>query len=268
MASNKIPTSRIHLPKIFQFAFVTIFLSACVAIDPQVDGTEPLDHSSFDLMLRKYVDEEGFVDYKRWQQNRKDLSAYLENLTTNPPNDKRWSREEKLAYWINLYNAFTIDLILEYYPVKSIKDIGSSIQVPFVNTPWDIKLIVIGKEKYDLNNIEHNILRKIFNEPRIHFAINCASYSCPKLRREAFTAEKLEEQLEEQAREFLNDPKRNNITEEKAEVSKIFQWFGGDFKKETSLAEFINPYVPATLTKATDITFMDYDWSLNDQSDF
>jgi hypothetical protein len=144
-------------------------------------------------------------------------------LVNNPPDKKEWSESAQLAYWINVYNAFTIKLIIDHYPVESIKDIGSKIQVPFINSPWDIKLIEIEGKKYDLNNVEHSILRKDFEEPRIHFAIVCASFSCPKLRREAFTAEKLEEQLQEQAVDFINDPAKNSISKNKAEVSKIFQ---------------------------------------------
>ena len=218
--------------KFFFFAAVALLLSGCSALDPQQANTQPVSHEVFDGLLKKHVDAMGLVSYTGFQKDRELLDQYLKLLTTNPPNDQYWTEPEKMAYWINLYNAFTIDLILGYYPVESIKDIGAKVQVPFVNTPWDIKFIEIAGEKYDLNNIEHNILRKIFEEPRIHFAINCASMSCPRLRREAYSGDKLDQQLQEQAIEFMNDPGRNQITAEKAEVSKIFQWFGGDFTKK------------------------------------
>ncbi len=239
-------------------------ISSCSAMDPQAKDTRPVSHAILDSLLKKHVSSDGLVDYASWAKDRDRLQQYLELLVTNPPNDQAWNRNDKLAYWINLYNAFTIDLILEYYPIKSIKDIGSNIQIPFVNTPWDIKLIEINGKKYDLNNVEHNILRKIFDEPRIHFAINCASISCPRLRREAYTGERLERQLQEQTVEFLTDPSRNEISSDKAEISKIFQWFGGDFKKESTLAQFLDTYVPAALSEQTDISFKDYDWSLNE----
>jgi hypothetical protein len=125
-------------------------------------------------------------------------------------------------------------------------------------------LIEIEGKKYDLNNVEHSILRKEFEEPRIHFAIVCASFSCPKLRREAFIAEKLEVQLQEQTVEFINDPAKNSISKNKAEVSKIFSWFKGDFTRNGSLADFINQYAKTKLDKDAKISYMDYDWSLNE----
>jgi hypothetical protein len=148
--------------------------------------------------------------------------------------------------------------------LETIKDIGSSIQVPFVNTPWDIKFIEIGGEKLDLNNIEHGILRKEFDEPRIHFAINCASISCPKLRAEAYTAGKLEHQLNDQAIDFINDPERNRIDGDHIRLSKIFRWFGGDFKKNGSLIDFLNRYSREKIHPAVDIVYLDYNWKLND----
>jgi len=254
-----------YLPCPIYMAFCLILISSCTALDPQVQGTEPVKHELFDSLLKKHVSENGLVNYTSFQEDRALLQSYLNQLTLNPPNDENWTREQKLAYWINLYNAFTIELILEYYPVKSIKDIGASIQVPFVNTPWDIKMIDIGEEQYDLNNIEHNILRKNFDEPRIHFAINCASISCPKLRREAYHAEKIDQQLNEQTREFLNDPSKNKINSEVAEISKIFKWFGGDFEKETTISEYINRYSQYEISKGIDLNYMEYNWSLNEE---
>jgi hypothetical protein len=214
----------------------------------------------------KYVDHDGNVNYAGFQKDSVELNKYLDILAHHAPDKEKWSRENQLAYWINVYNAFTIKLILDHYPVKSIKDIGSLIQIPFINSPWDIKLIEIAGEKYDLNNVEHSILRKEFDEPRIHFAIVCASFSCPKLRMEAYTAEKLETQLQEQAISFINDPIRNKISKKEAELSKIFSWFKSDFTKNGSLEEFINQYSNTTLDKHSKISFMDYNWALNEMS--
>lgn len=254
-----------------QTIFLTILMAgiffACSSLDPQVRGTRPVSHALFDTLLKKHVKENGLVDYAAWKNDQAQLKQYLDILTLNPPNDNRWTQEEKLAYWINLYNAFTIDLILQYYPVASIKDIGSSIQVPFVNTPWDIKFIDIAGKKYDLNNIEHNIIRKNFNEPRIHFAVNCASISCPKLRREAYTGEKLNHQLDEQTKDFLNDKVRNDISEGQVKVSKLFKWYRGDFVKETSLREFLRKSSGIAIREDRKILYMDYNWSLNEAKD-
>ena len=216
-------------------------------------------------MLQKYVDEEGMVDYKGLKKDRPKFKSYLDMLESNPP-QKSWTRDQKLAYWINAYNAFTLELILEHYPVSSIKDIGATIKIPFVNTPWDIKFINIGDEEYDLNNIEHGIIRKEFDEPRIHFALVCAAVSCPKLQNRAFLPEKLDEQLTKAAKEFLETPSKNQIkNSNQATLSKIFNWYGGDFNNNGTLIEYINQYAPTKLNKGANIDWKDYNWALNEQ---
>lgn len=244
--------------KIFTFVLVI-----CLAAGQSFTAHAQFDHSAFDTLLKTHVDDEGWVDYDGFLKDKETLKKYLEALKANPPKEDSWSDKEQLAYWINAYNAFTIDLVLQHYPVKSIKDIGSKIQIPFVNSPWDIKFIEIDGKKLDLNNIEHSIIRKKFDEPRIHFAVNCASYSCPLLRNEAFTASKLDSQLDEQTRKFINDPKRNKITGKKAQLSKIFSWYGGDFTKNSTLKEFIAKYSDAEVSKSTKISYLNYQWQLN-----
>ena len=220
-------------------------------------------HTAWTMLLEKYVDTNGNVDYKGFKGDGLKLDAYLNSLEANAPNPKKWSTEEQLAYWINAYNAYTIKLIVDNYPVKSIKDIGGSI--PFVNSPWDIKFIEISGDKLDLNNIEHGILRKYFKEPRIHFAVNCASYSCPKLRNEAYEASKLDAQLTDQAKDFLADTKKNKIGDGKSvQLSKLFSWFSGDFKQNgKSVNDFINKYSPVKIKPGADINYLDYNWQLN-----
>ena len=244
--------------------FVLLIINACGTLNPQQAKTKPVSHQLFDELLKRHVTDEGWVNYRGFMADSGQLTQYIELLSNNAPNDSNWSEDDQMAYWINLYNAATIDLVLQYYPVKSIKDIGSSIQVPFVNTPWDIRFIEIAGEKYDLNNIEHNILRKKWEEPRVHFAINCASYSCPKLRTEAYEGDLLQRQLDEQARAFINDDSRNDITEAGASLSKIFDWFGGDFTKKMPLRNFINQYADVKISEKTEITYKDYNWKLND----
>ncbi len=240
------------------------FINACGTLNPQQAKTKPVSHQLFDELLKRYVTDEGLVDYRGFMTDSAQLTEYIDLLSNNAPNDSNWSEDDQIAYWINLYNAATIDLVLQYYPVESIKDIGSSIQVPFVNTPWDIQFIEIAGERYDLNNIEHNILRKKWAEPRIHFAINCASLSCPKLRREAYEGDLLQRQLDEQAREFVNDDFRNDITTTGASLSKLFDWFGGDFRKKMPVRTFVNQYSEIKISEEVEISYKEYDWRLND----
>ena len=226
---------------------------------------KPPSHSIFNKLLFKNVTKDGRVDYKAFTKDSLDLKQYLNILTANPPNEKTWTRHEQMAYWINAYNAFTIKLITKYYPLKSIKDIGSSIQVPFVNTPWDIKFITVGNLKMDLNNIEHGILRKKFNDPRIHMVLVCASKSCPVLLNEAYDALRLDEQLNKQTRVFLEDPKRNKISGVSAQLSMIFNWYSMDLTNDGgSVRDFINSHSTKKITKDTRITYLDYDWNLNE----
>ena len=242
-----------------------IFLSQCGSIQPSQEDTTPISHSLWDNLLHTHVDNDGNVNYEGFLKDREKLTLYLKLISENAPNETYWSKQEQLAYWINAYNAFTIELILMHYPIPSIKEIGSSIQIPFVNTPWDITFIHINGEDYDLNNIEHSILRKNYNEPRIHFAINCASKSCPKLRNEAYTESKLEGQLQEQAMIFINDDQKNTIANDRIEISKIFSWFSGDFEKNGTLIQFLNQYSNVVINEDASITYKNYDWGLNNQ---
>jgi len=240
---------------------LVLFIS-CFVVLFSTDAQKAPSHQQWDKLVKKHVNTAGWVNYKGFKGEKAELDAYLKILTNNPP-QKSWSDNEQKAYWINAYNAFTVSLIVQHYPVKSIKDIGGKIYK--INTPWDIKFINIGGKKYDLNNIEHGILRKKWSDPRIHFAVNCASISCPALRSEAFAAARLDEQLDDAGKVFLRDKSKNKVNPDKAQVSKIFSWFKGDFTKKTSLVEFVNKYSDVKLTANADIDFLDYDWKLNDQ---
>ncbi len=242
--------------------FLMISFFSCRTISGIQTDSKPISHEIFNSLLKKNVNNAGFVNYEAFIKDSVKLNSYLQLIEANYPNEKTWNREEIMAYWINAYNAYTIQLIIRNYPVASIKDIHSG--VAFINSVWDIKFIHIQGETLDLNNIEHNILRKM-EEPRIHFAVNCASYSCPKLLNEAYTAQNLDKQLQQQAEGFINDPSRNKITENSAQVSSIFNWFTGDFTKDGSLKDFINTYSKVKISPETKIEYMDYDWKLNKQ---
>lgn len=247
------------------FILVAVFFISCGNQPPkEAASTKPPSHAAWSELLGKYVSADGKVNYKGFLQDSVALNSYLNSLSNNPPDKSDWSKEEQLAYWINAYNAFTVKLIVDHYPVKSIRDLNPTLYVPLVNTVWHIKFFKIGGVDFNLDEIEHKILRKEFDEPRIHFAIVCASYSCPPLRNESFQAGKIHEQLDDQARIFINDPKRNTITEHDLSLSQIFNWFTRDFTKGSSLIEFLNQYSDIKINEQASIEFRDYDWSLNE----
>lgn len=223
------------------------------------------DHQAWDALLKAHVNDSGWVDYKGFIQDSAKLNAYLKLLSDNPPT-KDWSREEQMAYYINAYNAFTVQIVAQNYPVESIKDIGPNLSIPFVNTVWDIKFVRLGEDYYDLNNLEHKFLRRQFRDPRIHFAIVCASYSCPRLLNEAIVPSRLDAQLDYLAKDFLMDERKNKLAADKLELSKIYNWYGMDFKdKGRSLIDFLNQYSPVKISEDAEIEWREYDWSLNEQ---
>lgn len=230
----------------------------------QIGHCERISHQKWDHLLGKFVSPEGRVDYKSFKAKEILLDSYLSLLAKNSPDEKSWTRIEQLAYWINAYNAFTIKLVLKYYPIKSIKDIGGVIQIPMINTPWDVRFIQIGEERLTLNDIEHQKIRKVFHEPRIHFCIVCASKSCPPLRNEAYQPDSLELQLEDQAKRFLTDSFRNHISQNSLQLSKIFDWYSDDFPKGKYFYTFLNRYLVQKIENSTKIVYLDYDWSLNE----
>lgn len=215
---------------------------------------EAFNHSSWNQLLQKHVSATGKVNYKGFIQDRTALKIYLDELANNLPQES-WTKEDKLAYWINVYNAYTVKLIINNYPTKSIKDIKD---------PWGQRFFKLGKKWYNLNDVEHQILRKM-NEPRIHFAIVCASVSCPNLKNNAFNAIDLEEQLTDATKSFLSDPTKNTIAQNSLKLSKIFKWFTKDFKQNNgSLISFINQYTDQEISANTNISYRNYDWNLNE----
>lgn len=247
----------------FLLIIVSSFTFNSCKISEVKSEARPISHTLWDKLLQQHVTASGKVDYKGFIQDSARLHKYLDLLSRNHPNDKFWSKEERLAYWINAYNAFTVKLIVDHYPVKSIKDIKKGI--PFVNSVWDIKFIQIAEKRYDLNNIEHGIIRARFDDPRIHFAVNCASISCPKLSNRAYIADQLDDQLNAAASSFLSDKSKNQIAEDQLKLSKIFLWYGMDFKKSgKSIIEYINQYAPSKVDESAKVGYLDYDWNLND----
>jgi len=217
----------------------------------KTEAKATISHKTWGDLLKKHVDNKGNVAYHKFKKDEPILASYLNFLANNKPTQSD-SKNKKLAYYINLYNAATVKLILQNYPTKSIKDISS---------PWDKKWVKVGNETLSLGYIEHKILRKM-NEPRIHFAINCASYSCPQLLNTLFTASNMEQLLEKASKNFINDTSRNQFGE-KANLSKIFKWYKNDFTDHGSLLEYIAKY--KDINTSSKIVYLDYDWALNEK---
>lgn len=252
--------------KLFPFFFIAFVFVSCSHKKSSTfnsEGTVP-NHSEWTALLKEYVDRSGLVNYAGLVLDKGRLEDYTNLLSQNPPTSS-WNKNDQLAYWINAYNAFTVKLIVDNYPIESIKDLNPTISIPTIRSVWTKEWFQIGGEDFSLDRIEHKILRKEFEEPRMHFAINCASYSCPILRTEAYTGEKINIQLEEQARLFINDVSRNELSRDEIKLSKIFNWFGGDFKKGQTLIEFINKHSDVKVDENAKIRFLDYGWALNDQ---
>jgi len=212
------------------------------------------------------------VDYAGLERSgRPALNAYLRSLESVCPSDyDTWTHDQKLALWINAYNAYTVKLILDHYPLTSIRSIGLLPGAAFRET--FIPLETLRGSALSLEDIEHEILRKEFREPRIHFAIVCASKSCPTLRSEAYRATTLDAQLTEAARGFVSDSSKNryDAASRTLRLSPIFDWFEEDFERSSQtlpafVARYAEPATAAALTSGGDVRveFLDYDWSLN-----
>jgi hypothetical protein len=231
-----------------------------------------IDHAAWSALLKKYVDEHGYVDYAAWKASIDDqraLDAYLEQLAsaTFPAGI---SKNQQLAFWINAYNAVTVKGILREYPTTSIRNHTATL---YGYNIWkDLQLTVEGKA-YSLEAMEHEVLRKM-GEPRIHFAIVCASLGCPRLLNEAYTADRLDEQLTRNARAFFADPTKFTADARSGTiwVSPILKWFASDFGPDTAAQmRTIAPWVPETAqalaaSGRARVSYLDYDWGLNDRS--
>lgn len=219
-------------------------------------------HTELDGVLKTYVNAEGMVDYAGLKAHRSALDGYLAKTgAVSESKFDAWTRDQRLAFLINVYNAETLKLIIDNYPVKSIKKIGG-----LFGQPWDVKSVTLFGKKTTLNTIEHEILRPKYKEPRVHFVIVCAAMGCPPLRNEVFTPENLDAQLDARGRFFLNQKNKNKLDGDTLYLSPIFDWFGEDFTVEGSLQDFVTPFFPTDIKgKKLKIKFTNYDWSLNKQ---
>jgi len=232
-------------------------------------NTSVIDHQPWQGFLEQYlVTKESGVNLLKYgavvDEDRKTLKTYLNTLQAIDP--RQHNRAEQMAYWINLYNALTVDVVLDAYPVKSILKIGGSFFSP---GPWNKKHLKIVGQKLSLNDIEHGILRPIWKDSRVHFAVNCASYSCPNLSATAYTAENVDDQLTIAAKDYVNSPRGITIDGEDLLLSKIFDWYQIDFGDNenellNTLAIYAEPELAERLKNHDGDIDYDYDWGLNE----
>ena len=218
-------------------------------------------YKNYGLILNDHVDN-GRVDYGKLKTNSNALNLVLvEFAAVSSEQFRGWDQNKQLAYLINLYNAATLDLIIDNYPLASIKDLDQ---------PWDKKIVNLHGNSISLNHLEHEIIRKSYKEPRIHFALVCAAKGCPVLITDPYTGNKLDSQLEASTKVFLSESDKNKIDDANKViiVSPIFEWFAVDFEEQSgSVVAFLAPYYsknPADL-KSYQIKYTNYDWSLNDK---
>ena len=234
-----------------RYFILSLFIAITAGVNAQsskiTKGTD-----LWDAILKAHVTPGGVVDYQGIAEN-KDFKKAIELLASEAPTDK-WEKNAAKAHWINLYNAFTVKLIVDNMPIASIKDIDE---------PWKKPFITIGGANYSLDQIEHEILRKNFTDARIHFALNCASFSCPVLHNAAFRADGLDEKLTKLTVEFLNDINRNQISGPLANVSQIFEWYASDFEAEGGVRAFIAKYRGREIPESVKLKYIPYDWKLN-----
>ncbi|MEQ2005367.1 MAG: DUF547 domain-containing protein [Limisphaerales bacterium] len=244
------------------FSVLVTFALALVAAHPA-----EFNHTALDAILKKNV-RDGWVNYTALKADPKPLNSYLDALAAVPEKDfNGWPERERLAFLINLYNAATMKLIVDHYPVKSIKDIGG-----FLGSPWKQEVVRLFGKVTTLHEIEHGIIRKQYSDARAHFALVCAAKGCPPLRTEAFLAARLDEQLDDQGRVFLGQTHKNHVDagSRTLHLSPIFKWFSEDFEKQSgSVLKFVTPFFDDASRQALtegkfNIRFTDYDWSLND----
>ena len=230
-----------------------VVVSSLESVKPMVIT---FNHLKFNELLQKHVSGNGVVNYDSFKKEEYKLGEYLKMLTSTEPKEN-WSRNKKLAYYINIYNASTVSLILKNYPVKSIKDIKNALDIPFIK---------IGKKTISLNYLENKIIRPVFKDPKIHFAVNCGAASCPKLSNNAFSEKNIDTLLQENLERFLKSSgigiKQNG---DKVELSKIFEWYADDFGGKDNLLKWITINSSLNLSKYSFKSFITYDWSLNNK---
>lgn len=265
LATN--PVSRVEKGFAMNIALCVLLLLILPAAPEGFDHT----HARWTRLLQSHTVEAPGpatnVRYAALKSNPSELDAYLAELSSIQSADfAKWPRDQRLAFLLNAYNAFTVKLVVDAYPVKSIKDIGG-----LFGSPWKKKFVPLFGRTISLDDLEHVWIRPQYREPRIHFAVVCASVGCPRLRREAFRSNALEAQLATATREFLGDRRWNRVTPKSVEVSSLFKWYGADWGKSRALRSFLadglgvaEPARSRFLAEEIPLKFTPYDWSLNE----
>jgi len=250
----------------------TVYVGQKISSNSQI-SMDQINHSSWDALLKKYVDNDGYVNYKKWHASPSDmqaLTAYLNQLS-KANLSQPGSKDAKLAFWINAYNAVTVHGILREYPTTSIRNHTAKV---FGYNIWKDLQLVVGGKAFSLEGIEHQTLRKM-NEPRIHFAIVCASVGCPRLLNQAYTTNQVQKQLDINAKDFFSRSQNFRFDQQNKQfqLSSILSWFGTDFgANQTAQLKTIAPWLPhqaaqnAALQNSVGIQFLDYNWDLNNQA--
>lgn len=230
-----------------------------------------VSHADWEKLLKAHIrpgtDGLNRVDYAAFKsEGQGSLKTYLQRL--QKVDVSKLSRAEQFAFWANLYNAKTIDIVLDHYPVKSIRDIDISPGL-FANGPWGKKVVKVKGVALSLDDIEHKILRGLWREPRVHYAVNCASIGCPNLPLTAFTGTGLEQMLDEAARSYINASRGVSVRAGSLTASKIYHWFKVDFGSDEAsvlghIRKYAKPKLVSKLRNVTGITDYTYDWDLND----
>ncbi|MCG8618910.1 MAG: DUF547 domain-containing protein [Desulfobacterales bacterium] len=289
---------------VYLTAFLIMMLTGCATIRP--GGPGPLDansgltdtvfsHDKFDAVLSRAVDDRGRVNYRMLKENSNDLDAYLHLVSAFSPDSHPGlfpNRDHRLAYWINAYNAYTIKAVLVHYPISSVLDVKTPALAFFLTDKagfFIFQRFMFGGATTNLYFLENNVIRKRFKDPRIHFAVNCASIGCPQLPNRAFNGELLDAQLDAETRKFVVEQRNVRVDHGHKTIwlSSIFKWYKSDFSESSLTVEnediasgdippliaYINHYLPpeaaAVLTDAAvsyPIRFVPYDWELNDQN--
>lgn len=274
----------------YRISFFTFFFSLASSLVSQ--ATPPEDfYQEYSKTLSTHVDSEGYVDYEALKKDSADLDAFLSKARKLSPQEfEAWDSEDRLAFWINAYNACTLRAILDHYPIQS--SFFGSLRYPKnsirqIKGVWtDLTFPILGK-KMTLDQIEHDTIRSQFQEPHIHFAVNCASKGCPRLLNTPYTADRLEQQFTEQITDFIKDPSKFRVNEKEGfRVSQLLKWYGADFvdhteiehtfprlnEQEQSVVNFFFPYLEKQQqeylqSNRFDFGYLDYDWTLNDRKE-
>ena len=254
-----------------------VAVALLIALSQTMVTARTFDHSVYDQVLRRYVNAEGLVAYTALSTNRNGLDAYIDSLAHYSPDSKPGlfpDQDHELAYWINAYNAFVLRGVIDAYPIASVKD--AFLLSGFFNR----QKFVAGGKKLTLNDIENNIIRPRYRDPRIHFAINCAAISCPILENRAFDGPDLDARLEKALDRFTTDPRHVSIEGSTLYLSKVLEWYGDDFSKwfpphhpnpatRPTIINYLYPYLTTEVIQslsgdAIEIIYRDYDWALNE----